>query len=242
MLRRFDEGSNAQYRDTYENHPEHQPRSDLHMAHLADQIGEYRLKCDDIMNEVTDAGGESTKIPKLQQALQKFDENFDVIGPVNFNWGQARVKSPSSDDRYIRERFIPQSKSPIIKNEYALRYLAGQERMCRTSGMARRLTLQLLNLRSRDQATHRVFKVALQAWPTLVGMKSLIEYTTEYKVGDTYFRADRFCRYKHESIAERRAIRQRALYGASGSNDGQVFLCLNQEKTKGQQLKGKIVS
>ena len=33
-----------------------------------------------------DAAGESTKITRLQQTLQEFDENFDVIGLVNFNW------------------------------------------------------------------------------------------------------------------------------------------------------------
>ena len=45
-------------------------------------------------------------------------------------------------------------------------------------------------------------QVALQPWPTLVGMKSLIDYTTEYKVGVIYFHADRFCRYQNENIAD----------------------------------------
>ena len=143
---------------------------------------------------------------KLQQALQVLDESFDVIGFVSFNWGRAKVKSLAIDDRYVRERFIPQSKSTIIKNKYALRYLAGQRRMCRMSSMEQRITPQFLNLRSRDQDVHRVLKVALQPWPTLVGMKSLLDYTTEYKVGDTYFRADRFCRYQHGSIADRSRV------------------------------------
>ena len=77
--------------------------------------------------------------------------------------------------------------------------------------MAQRITRQLLNLRSRDQDMHHVLKVALQPWPTLVGMKSLIDYTIEYKVGETYFRADWFCRYNRESLRDRRAIRQPAL-------------------------------
>ena len=94
--------------------------------------------------------------------------------------------------------------------------------MCRMSGMAQRITPQLLNLRSRDQEMHRVLRVALHPWPTLVGVRSLIEYIIEYKVGDTYFRADRFCRYQHESFADRRAIRQHALNRPSGSNNGQV--------------------
>ena len=58
------------------------------------------------------------------------------------------------------------------------------------SGMAQRITPQLLNSRSRDQDMHRVPKVALQLWLTLVGTKSWIDYTAEYKVGETYFRAD----------------------------------------------------
>ena len=65
-------------------------------------------------------------------------------------------------DRNLRDRPLLQSKSTIIKKRYALRYLAGQERMCRISGMAQRITPQLLNLQSKDQDTHRVLKVALQ--------------------------------------------------------------------------------
>ena len=70
MLRRFDEGINAQWRDVYDNHPEYQFRSDLYMAYHEHHILEYRLKQDEILNEVTDAAGESTKIPRLQRALQ----------------------------------------------------------------------------------------------------------------------------------------------------------------------------
>ena len=69
---------------------------------------------------------------------------------------------------------------------------------------------------------HGVLKVALQPWQTFVGIKLLIDYTTGYKVGDAYFRAERFCRYQHQGIADRRAIRQSALDWASGSNDGHV--------------------
>ena len=86
MLRRFDEGINAQWRDVYDNHPEYQFCSDLYMAYHDRRILEYRLKRDEILNEATDAAGESTKIPRLQRALQEYDENFDVIGLINFNW------------------------------------------------------------------------------------------------------------------------------------------------------------
>ena len=41
---------------------------------------------------------------------------------------------------------IPQSKSAIIENKQAIRYLAGQERMCRLSGVAQRITPQLLTI------------------------------------------------------------------------------------------------
>ena len=128
-----------------------------------------RLKRDDIMQEVTDAAGASTKIPRLQRALQEFDENFDVIGLVSFNWGHAAL---AVDDRYVREHYIPQSKS-TVKNKYALRYLAEQERMCRMSGMAQRIAPQLLSLRSRDQDVHRVLRVSA----AVIGMRSLIDYT-----------------------------------------------------------------
>ena len=94
---------------------------------------------------MTDAAGESAKIPRLQRALQEYDENFDVIGLVHFNWGHARVKALNIDDRQHRERFTPQSKSTIIKNKYALRYLASQKRMYRMSGVAERITPQFLN-------------------------------------------------------------------------------------------------
>ena len=120
-------------------------------ASPARHIEEYRLKRDEILNDVTDAAGESTKIPRLQRALQEYDDNFDVIGLINFNWGHILNKPLNIDDRYLRERRVPQSRSNIIKNKYAIRYLAGQERMCRLSGMAQRITPQLLNLRSRDQ-------------------------------------------------------------------------------------------
>ena len=129
MLRRFDEGVNAQLRDAYENHPEYQFRSDIYMAYHDSHVEEHRLKWDEILNEVTDAAGESSKIPRLQNAPQEFHENFDVIG--------STVDKPLNiDDRHLRELRIPQSKSTIIKNKYAIRYLAGQERMCRLSGMA----------------------------------------------------------------------------------------------------------
>ena len=96
-----------------------------------------------------------SKDPKLQRSPQEFNENFDVIGLINCKGSHCQ--------------------QAVIKNKYAIRYLAGQEKMCRLSGMAQRITPQLLQLRQRDQDMHRVLKVALQSWPTLAGMKSLID-------------------------------------------------------------------
>ena len=70
-----------------------------------------------ILNEVTDSAGESTKIPRLQRALQEFDENFDVISLINFNWEHTANKPLSIDNRYQLEHRVPQSKSTIIKNK-----------------------------------------------------------------------------------------------------------------------------
>ena len=105
MLWRFDEGINAK-RDVNTNHPEYKLKSDIYMAYHDEHIEEYHLMRNSILDEVTDAAGESSKIPRLQRALQEFDENFDVIGLINFNWdhtvgsceaGQLlRPRAPSS--------------------------------------------------------------------------------------------------------------------------------------------------
>ena len=63
---------------------------------------QYRSKRDEIMSEVTDAAGASTKIPRLHQELQEFDENFDVIGLINFNWGHSVNKAlPTSIGGFV---------------------------------------------------------------------------------------------------------------------------------------------
>ena len=113
MLRRFDEGINYK-RDYIANHPEYRFKSDLYMAYHDEHIDEYRLMRDAIMEEVTDAARESTKIPRLQRALQEFDDNFDVIGLINFNWDHTVIRSPS---HYLSGRKTPEPKSTIIKNK-----------------------------------------------------------------------------------------------------------------------------
>ena len=221
MLRRFDEGINAQNRDVYDNHPEHQFCSDIYMTYHDEHIKEYRLMQDAILDEVTDAARESTKTPRLQRALQEFDENFDVIGLISFNWDYTRNKPLDVETRYLREHRVPQSKSTIIKNKYAIRYLAGQEKMCRLSGMAQRITPQLLELRQRDRDMHRVLKVALQPWPTLAGMKSLIDFGIKDETGETYFRADNFCKVHHDNMGYRREVRRQAVDRAESMGESQ---------------------
>ena len=66
LLRCFDEGINAQYRNPCENETEYQFTSDVCMTYRNEHIEQYRSKRDEIMSEVTDAAGESTKIPRLQ--------------------------------------------------------------------------------------------------------------------------------------------------------------------------------
>ena len=60
-------------------------------------------------------------------------------------------------------------------------------------------------------------------------MKLLTDYTAEHKVGVTYFRTDWFCKYNHDSLRDRRAIRQPALDRANGANDGPVIPVLEHE-------------
>ena len=54
-----------------ENHPEYQFKSDIYMTYHDEHIKEYRLMRDAILDEVTDAASESSKIPRLQRALQE---------------------------------------------------------------------------------------------------------------------------------------------------------------------------
>ena len=218
MLRRFDEGINAK-REFITNHPEYRFKSDLYMAYHDEHIEEYRLMREAIMDEVTDAARESTKIPRLQKALQEFDENFDVIGLINFNWDHTVIRSPS---HHLSGRKVPEPKSTIIKNKYAVRYLAGQEKMCRLSGMAQRITPELLQLRQRDQDMHKFLKVALQPWPTLAGKEALVDFGIYRYVRESYFRADYFCKDKHEDVVHRHKLRKTAVDSADQAGGGSI--------------------
>ena len=122
--------------------------------------------------------------------------------------GHTVSKPLSIEQHHLRKCKIPEAKSSIIKNKYAVRYLAGQEKMCRLSGMAQRITPELLQLRQRDQDMHRILKVALQPWPTLAGMKALIEFGIHHSLRDSYFRADYFCKYYHDDVEFRQKTRK----------------------------------
>ena len=226
MLRRFDEGISAK-REFITNHPEYRFKSDLYMAYHDEHIEEYRLMREAIMDEVTDAARESTKIPRLQKALQEFDENFDVIGLINFNWDHTVIRSPS---HHLSGRKIPEPKSTIIKNKYAVRYLAGQEKMCRLSGMAQKITPELLQLRQRDQDMHKVLKVALQPWPTLAGKEALVDFGIYRYVRESYFRADYFCKDKHEDVVHRHKLRKTAVDSADQAGGGSIVPVVSMDK------------
>ena len=185
---------------------------------------------DSILDEVTDAAGESSKIPRLQRALQEFDENFDVIGLINFNWDLTVSEPLTLENRYRRHRSIPEAKSTIIKNKHAVRYLAGQEKMRKLSGMAQNLTPELLQLRQRDQDMHRVLKVALQPWPTLAGMKALIEFGVHNNLYDSYFRADSFCKCYHEDEEYRHKLRKTAIDRAESEGSGSLVPIVDMDK------------
>ena len=60
-------------------------------------------------------------------------------------------------------------------------------------------------------------------------MKSLIDFATNYKVGETYFRADWFCLYNHDNLRDRHALRKRATDRVNGTTDGPVIPVLECE-------------
>ena len=103
--------------------------------------------------------------------------------------------------------------------------------MCRLSGMAQNITPELLQLRARDHDMHRVLKVALQPWPTLAGLKALIAFGVNGVVFDSYFRADSFCKYKHDDDDEfRHKLRKTAVDRASSERGGTIVPIVPMDK------------
>ena len=142
-----------------------------------------------------------------------------MIGLINFNWDHTVTRPPSNR---LSGRYTPEAKSTIVKNKYVVRYLAGQEKMCRLSGMAQNITPELLQLRRRDHDMHRVLKVALQPWPTLAGLKPLTEFGFNGIVFDSYFRADYFCKHSHEDEELRHKLRKTAIDRAATERGGSI--------------------
>ena len=73
-------------------------------------------------------------------------------------------------------------------------------------------------------------------------MKLLSDFGLRYHVGDTYFRSDWFCKYKHDRIEDRRAIRQHAIDRASRANDGPVVPVLECERRLYQRPSPRTVA
>ena len=148
-------------------------------------------------------------------------------GLINFNWDHTASRPPSHQ---LSGRRTPEAKSTIIKSKYAVRYLAGQEKMCRSSGMAQNITPELLQLRARDHDVHRVLKVALQPWPTLAGLKALIAFGVNGVVYESYFRADHFCKHNHDDDEFRHKLRKTAVDRASSERGGTIVPIVPMDK------------
>ena len=57
---------------------------------------------------------------------------------------------------------------------------------------------------------HKVLKVALQPWPTLAGKDALVDFGVYGRTRESYFRADYFCRNRHEDVEHRHKLRKTA--------------------------------
>ena len=90
------------------------------------------------------------------------------------------------------------------------------------TGMAQKITPELLQLRQRDHDMHKVLKVALQPWPTLAGKDALIDFGRHQYTRESYFRADYFCKDKHEDVVHRHKLRKTAVDSADQAGGGSV--------------------
>ena len=78
--------------------------------------------------------------------LLSFHEDFDVVLLIHFNWGHSS-SIPKLLQSWRHSVTKSYSKNATVKKKYALRYLCGQERLCRISGLAQRIAPAVLNLR-----------------------------------------------------------------------------------------------
>ena len=77
---------------------------------------------------------------------------------------------------------------------------------------------------------HRVLKVALQPWPTLAGLKALIDFGVWGYVHDSYFRADYFCKSNHEDEVFRHKLRKTAVDRAAREGGGTIVPIVPMDK------------
>ena len=110
------------------------------MAYLNEDIVKYREARDEILNDLTSAEDEATKNVRLQNKLLSFHGDFDVIGLLHCNWGHSTYKVPRLSESLRRSVTKSYSKNAIVMKKHALRYLSGQERLCRISGLSQRIT------------------------------------------------------------------------------------------------------
>ena len=95
------------------------------MAYLNEHIQEYRLKRDDIMLEVTDAAGDSVESrPRFPGFSRHFKSSMST--------SHCQLRTGISASGPSLSQRAPSSRTSY---KYALGCLAGQERMCRMSGM-----------------------------------------------------------------------------------------------------------
>ena len=96
--------------------------------------------------------------------------------------------------------------------------------------MAQKITPELLQLRQRDHDVHKVLKVALQPWPTLAGKEALIDFGLYRHVRESYFRADYFCKDRHEDNVFRHKLRKTAVDSAEQAGGGSIVPIVPMDK------------
>ena len=103
-------------------------------------------------------------------------------------------------DRWRRNVTMSYSKNAIVKKKSALRYVCGQERFCRASGLAQRITPAMLNLRAKGGDMHRVLKGAMTTWAAHANGRALAPFLETRAVNHAYFSPRELGRY-HDDIA-----------------------------------------
>ena len=106
-----------------------------------------------------------------------FHMDFDVIGLIHLNWGHSSNQLPKVSESWRRSVTKSYSKNAVVEKTYALRYVCGQVRFCRVSGLAQQITPAMLNLRAKDRDMHRErLKVAMTMWAAHAGGQTLTPF------------------------------------------------------------------